>query len=140
MAGSPRLFEHDLPPGVALRDNFITAADERVLLDAIADIAFSDFAMRGVIARRRVAFFGQSYDRMSAGPLPTFLLPSGDSRPPVVRRRRHHGGRDRSEGRRTDLHRGLYSGQARVGVGPEQEPAAGCARTSDPSAQDGFLF
>jgi len=31
--------------------------------------------MRGVVARRRVAFFGQSYDRMTAGPLPSFLLP-----------------------------------------------------------------
>jgi alkylated DNA repair dioxygenase AlkB len=31
--------------------------------------------MRGVVARRRVAFVGQSYDRMAAGPLPNFLLP-----------------------------------------------------------------
>jgi len=31
--------------------------------------------MRGVVARRRVTFFGQSYDRVTAGPLPTFLLP-----------------------------------------------------------------
>jgi alkylated DNA repair dioxygenase AlkB len=75
MAGSPHLFEHDLPPGLHYRDNFITEADERVLLDAIAHIAFSDFEMRGVVARRRVAFFGQSYDRMAVGPLPTFLLP-----------------------------------------------------------------
>ena len=75
MAGSPRLFEHDLPPGFHYRENFITEADEQVLLDAIAGVAFSDFEMRGVVARRRVAFFGQSYDRMAAGPLPTFLLP-----------------------------------------------------------------
>ena len=75
MAGSPRLFEHDLPPGLHYRDDFITEAEERALLDAIADIAFSDFEMRGVVARRRVAFFGQSYDRMAAGPLPAFLLP-----------------------------------------------------------------
>src|SRR5688572_15497604 len=75
MAGSPRLFEHDLPPGLHYRDNFITEADERVLVDAIAEVAFSDFEMRGIVARRRVAFFGQSYDRMTAGPLPTFLLP-----------------------------------------------------------------
>jgi len=75
MAGSPRLFEHDLPPGLHYRDAFITEADERALLDAIADIAFSDFEMHGVVARRRVAFFGQSYDRMTAGPLPAFLLP-----------------------------------------------------------------
>jgi alkylated DNA repair dioxygenase AlkB len=75
MAGSPRLFEHDLPPGLHYRDDFTTEAEERDVLDAIADIAFSDFAMRGVVARRRVAFFGQSYDRMAAGPLPAFLLP-----------------------------------------------------------------
>ena len=44
-------------------------------MDAIAGVAFSDFEMRGVVARRRVAFFGQSYDRGAAGPLPAFLLP-----------------------------------------------------------------
>ena len=73
MAGG--LFEHDLPPGFHYRADFITDADERVLLDAIADVAFSDFAMRGVVARRRVAFLGQSYDGVTAGPLPAFLLP-----------------------------------------------------------------
>ena len=60
---APRLFEHDRPPGLQYRDDFIAEADERVLLDAIAEIAFPDFEMRGVVARRRVAFFGQSYDR-----------------------------------------------------------------------------
>ncbi len=63
------------PPGFHYREDFITDADERVLLEAIADVAFSDFEMRGVVARRRVAFFGQSYDRAAAGPLPAFLLP-----------------------------------------------------------------
>ena len=67
--------KHDLPQGFHYRENFITEADERVLLEAIAPIAFSDFEMRGVVARRRVAFFGQSYDRMAASPLPAFLLP-----------------------------------------------------------------
>jgi alkylated DNA repair dioxygenase AlkB len=75
MAASPRLFERDVPPGFHYREDFITEADERVLLEAIADVAFADFAMRGVVARRRVAFFGQSYDRAAAGPLPAFLLP-----------------------------------------------------------------
>jgi alkylated DNA repair dioxygenase AlkB len=75
MAGSPSRFEHDLPPGFHYRDNFLTDADERALLDEIAVVAFSDFEMRGVVARRRVAFFGQSYDRVPAGPLPGFLLP-----------------------------------------------------------------
>ena len=75
MAASPGLFERDLPPGFHYREDFITDADERVVLEAIADVAFSDFEMRGVVARRRVAFFGRSYDRAAAGPLPAFLLP-----------------------------------------------------------------
>ena len=75
MAGPPRLFEHDLPQGFHYRDDFITEAEERALLDSIADIAFSEFEMRGVVARRRVAFFGQSYDRAAAGPVPASLLP-----------------------------------------------------------------
>ena len=75
MAASPGLFDHSLPQGFHYRENFITEADERVLLDAIGHVAFSDFEMRGVVARRRVAFFGQSYDRGAAGPLPAFLLP-----------------------------------------------------------------
>jgi|SRR5688572_674590 len=75
MAASPSLFDLDVPSGFHYRQDFITDADERVLLEAIADVAFSDFEMRGVVARRRVAFFGQSYDRAAAGPLPAFLLP-----------------------------------------------------------------
>jgi hypothetical protein len=43
MAGSPRLFEHDLPPELHYRDDFITETEERHLLDAIAQVAFSDF-------------------------------------------------------------------------------------------------
>ena len=75
MARSPGLFDLDLPSGFHYRPDFITDADERVLLAAIADVAFSDFEMRGVVARRRVAFFGHSYDRAVAEPLPAFLLP-----------------------------------------------------------------
>jgi 2OG-Fe(II) oxygenase superfamily len=75
MVTSRALFEPDLPLGFHYREDFITDADERVLLEAIGAVAFADFEMRGVVARRRVAFFGQSYDRTSAGPLPVFLLP-----------------------------------------------------------------
>jgi len=75
MAGSSGLFEHDVPPGFHYREDFITDSEERVLLDAMAGVAFSEFEMRGVVARRRVAFFGESYDRAGAGPLPEFLLP-----------------------------------------------------------------
>ena len=75
MAGSPSLFDHDLPGGFHYRDNVITNVEERALLDTIAHIAFADFEMRGVIARRRVAFFGQSHDRAPTAPFPAFLLP-----------------------------------------------------------------
>jgi alkylated DNA repair dioxygenase AlkB len=75
MTGSPGLFEHNLPEGFHYRDDFITEADERVLVAAIAGVAFSDFELRGVVAKRRVAFFGQSYDRNPAVPLPPFLWP-----------------------------------------------------------------
>jgi alkylated DNA repair dioxygenase AlkB len=75
MAASRRLFEGDLPPGFHYREDFMTDAEEQVLLAAIAEVTFSDFEMRGVVARRRVAFFGHSYDRTAAGPLPDFLLP-----------------------------------------------------------------
>ncbi len=75
MNASPGLFDPDLPPGFRYEDDFITDAEERRLLEAIADVEFSEFAMRGVVARRRVAFFGESYDRAAARPLPEFLLP-----------------------------------------------------------------
>ncbi len=69
------LFGHDLPAGFHYRENFITADEEHALLGAVADITFSEFEMRGVVARRRVAFFGESSDGTVARPLPAFLLP-----------------------------------------------------------------
>jgi hypothetical protein len=41
---------------------------------------FSTFEMRGVVARRRISFFGRSYDAGGAGTaeLPAFLLPLRD--------------------------------------------------------------
>jgi len=74
MTGSPSPFESHLPQGFHYREAFITEADEQVLLDAIVGITFADFEMRGVVARRRVAFFGQSYDRAPSAPIPAFLL------------------------------------------------------------------
>jgi len=75
MAASPGLFGHHLPAGFHYREHFITEADERLLVDAIASVEFTTFEMRGVVARRRVAFFGASYDGATAGPMPAFLLP-----------------------------------------------------------------
>ena len=73
----PSLFEPDLPDGFVYRPGFIGAQEEVELIDAIKDVEFSAFEMRGVVARRRVAFFGSSYDagRTRTLPLPDFLLP-----------------------------------------------------------------
>jgi len=70
------LFDTVVPDGFLYRRDFITPDEEAALVDAIARIEFSTFEMRGVVARRRVAFFGHSYDmgRVSP-PLPEFLFP-----------------------------------------------------------------
>jgi alkylated DNA repair dioxygenase AlkB len=80
VAAPGQLFEAELPAGFYYRDEFISRDDEAALLDDISRIEFSNFEMRGVVARRRVAFFGRSYDsgRMPTGPLPAFLLPLRD--------------------------------------------------------------
>jgi alkylated DNA repair dioxygenase AlkB len=71
------LFEAAVPDGFQYRDNFITSDEERALAAEIGAIEFSNFEMRGVTARRRVAFFGRSYDaRTPVSPeLPAFLAP-----------------------------------------------------------------
>jgi alkylated DNA repair dioxygenase AlkB len=73
------LFEAEMPDGLHYRRHFITAAEEAALADEISRLEFSTFAMRGVVARRRVLFFGRSYDagRVSP-PLPPFLAPLRD--------------------------------------------------------------
>lgn len=75
MAESQGLWGPDVPPGFHYRDGFISRGDELSLIDALATVEFSEFEMRGVVARRRVAFFGESYDRGTATALPDFLLP-----------------------------------------------------------------
>ncbi len=70
------LFDADLPDGFDYREDFLAVEEEAALADSIARVAFSDFEMRGVIARRRVAFFGLSYDNRTppAMPMPAFLF------------------------------------------------------------------
>jgi len=74
---NPSLFEPDLPDGFVYRSDFISTDEEAQLVHAIGQVEFSTFEMRGVVARRRVAFFGSSYDagRTKTLPLPDFLLP-----------------------------------------------------------------
>ena len=68
------LFEPDVPDGFIYRDEFLDRDEERALLDAIDGLSFDTFSMRGVVARRRVKFFGQSYDDIPSEPMPDFLL------------------------------------------------------------------
>lgn len=75
-AASRSLFDDELPEGFLYQPDVITADDERVLIEEIAGVPFSAFEMRGVAARRRVAFFGRAYDpgRGDTPPMPEFLL------------------------------------------------------------------
>ena len=69
------LFEPDLPAGFVYRAAFIDEGEELELLNQLGQISFSNFEMRGAVARRRVAFFGRTYDGTGATPLPEFLRP-----------------------------------------------------------------
>jgi alkylated DNA repair dioxygenase AlkB len=77
------LFGADTPSGFHYRGDFVSAEDEASLIEDITHIEFADFEMRGVIAKRRVAFFGASYDlgapsaerEAPTRPIPAFLRP-----------------------------------------------------------------
>jgi alkylated DNA repair dioxygenase AlkB len=75
MAASPGLFGENAPLGFLYREDFVSPDEERELIDVLAEVEFSDFEMRGVVARRRVAFFGESYSGAAARPIPDFLVP-----------------------------------------------------------------
>jgi alkylated DNA repair dioxygenase AlkB len=74
------LFGPDVPEGFRYRPEFITDEEQATLAEAIGRVEFSPFEMRGVEARRRVAFFGASYGARDseAPPIPPFLLPLRD--------------------------------------------------------------
>ena len=76
MPAPASLFGADIPEGFLHRDDFVTVEEESALLAETQQIEFSTFEMRGVVARRRVAFFGLSYDKGDAPsrPLPEFLF------------------------------------------------------------------
>jgi len=67
------LFEPDVPAGFDYRADFLGPVEERELLEHMSTVSFSNFEMRGTIARRRVAFFGERYDGEPAPPIPDFL-------------------------------------------------------------------
>ena len=71
------LFGANLPPGFLHQDDFLSTAEEADLVSHIERIQFAAFEMRGVVARRRLAFYGASYDRSEgpSPPIPEFLFP-----------------------------------------------------------------
>ena len=71
------LFDVNVPDGFEYRPDFITNDEEALLAEEIGRVEFTTFEMRGVVARRRVAFFGRSYDvaQTLSLPLPAFLMP-----------------------------------------------------------------
>jgi alkylated DNA repair dioxygenase AlkB len=78
---SGSLFDADVPDGFQYRRDFISVDDEASLVEHVRQVEFAAFEMRGVVARRRVAFFGRSYDAGGANtpPLPAFLMPLRDN-------------------------------------------------------------
>jgi alkylated DNA repair dioxygenase AlkB len=74
------LFGVDVPDGLCYCNDFIRSDEEALLAEEIAHVDLSTFEMRGVVARRRVAFFGRSYDSGQAvtSALPAFLMPLRD--------------------------------------------------------------
>ncbi len=72
-----------LPDGFRYQPGFISAEDERGLLDHIRALEFGDVRMHGVVARRRIVQYGRNYSfdsaRVSAGPeIPELLRPLRD--------------------------------------------------------------
>src|SRR5689334_11511244 len=67
-------FDEPLPAGFRYEDDFLAPDDAAALAARIAGLTFANFEMRGVVARRRVAFFGEAYDEArAASPWPDFL-------------------------------------------------------------------
>jgi alkylated DNA repair dioxygenase AlkB len=64
-----------VPEGFFYRLDFLDGDEDRALSAAVDAVDFDNFAMRGVVARRRVKFYGAAYDDRPASPLPDFLLP-----------------------------------------------------------------
>jgi DNA oxidative demethylase len=68
------------PPGLQLRADFLTGAEEHTLLGHFATFPFKPFAFQGWFGKRETISFGWRYDfndsRLhEAPPLPDFLLP-----------------------------------------------------------------
>jgi alkylated DNA repair dioxygenase AlkB len=72
--------EDKIPAGFFYRDEIISPNQEKELVKAIKNVTFSDIKMHGVVAKRRTAHFGCTYDFQtfrlsSAAEIPEFLWP-----------------------------------------------------------------
>ena len=79
-AAQVELFGTALPEGFVYQPAFISADEERTLLDALTALPVEEAKYRQYTARRRVAYFGFAYDFSAnrlgeAPPMPSFLLP-----------------------------------------------------------------
>lgn len=82
-AAQPDLFGTDvsvLPEGMRFREEFIDAAEEAALLQAIGELTLHEARYKAYTARRRIRSFGTQYDYddnrlLPAPPLAPFLLP-----------------------------------------------------------------
>jgi alkylated DNA repair protein (DNA oxidative demethylase) len=68
------------PPGLDLREEFLTVPEEAALVEKFATLPFKPFAFQGWYGKRETASFGWRYDfndaRLHEAPaLPEFLLP-----------------------------------------------------------------
>jgi hypothetical protein len=77
LPGDQPLFDVAAPDGCVYCRDFITVPEEVQLVNDVGRLAFAPFEMRGVIAKRRVAFFGRAYDAAGAASpaIPDFLMP-----------------------------------------------------------------
>jgi len=72
--------EPELPEGFVYKLELISYHEEQELVRPIEELRFAEVKMRDVVAKRRVAHFGHSYEYetaalSSAPPVPEFLLP-----------------------------------------------------------------
>jgi alkylated DNA repair dioxygenase AlkB len=79
VATQASLFD-DGPPGLATREDFITVAEERTLLEYCETQPFQPFAFQGWQGKRETVSFGWRYDSNEgrvqvAPPIPALLLP-----------------------------------------------------------------
>lgn len=65
------------PEGLAYREDFVDAEEERRLLELLEELDFREVTMRGQTARRTVRHFGLSYDYATGGVVATDPLPAG---------------------------------------------------------------